>query len=377
MYIQREVYRSGVGMTFNQTHEVDLPEQGELLAAMLYMSSTQNASALVDVKKWRLIDYISKIELIGDGAEPIKSLSGTQALAAAFYNTGQVPSSQWRNYSSVPHRQLIPLHMGRHLNDLRHRLAMNRFGQVKLRITNDATATQLTTSISLTLVLYWLREAQGLPNQGYYREEQWKTWTNVAAAIEYSNLPTKLPIRRIMLEAIPGKTAAFKCEATMNGLLNDIEMTLRSGQSRVYKGSHDVLTRIVHEELGFIPVVQIENYNTGGNAFETGIGYVTGAIGAPGTYAAVAAYVDTYLQDDVNDSAQFCNDRVADAPINVVVRGHSFCHHTPLWWSKEPDDSDLLDVEAVKDVAVDITTQSGITVTNTPKTSIILSRLVR
>src|SRR3990167_2913988 len=114
---QREIFRDAVSMTFNQTYELDLPKSGQLGSIMLYASSTQNGQPFLTAVKWRLIDYISKIEVMGNGSEVIKSFDGRQALASAFYDDGRVPSGIWRHYSNTPHRQVIPINFGRWIRD--------------------------------------------------------------------------------------------------------------------------------------------------------------------------------------------------------------------------------------------------------------------
>src|SRR3989304_6046221 len=137
MFWQRELLRDAVSMTFNQTFELDLPKSGQLGSLALYIRSAANAGALTSLYKRLLIDYISKIEVIGDGSEIIKSFDGKQALASAFYDDGVEPLGKWGNYSGVTHRQLIPLHFGRRFYDELFGLDLGRFNQLTLKITND------------------------------------------------------------------------------------------------------------------------------------------------------------------------------------------------------------------------------------------------
>lgn len=237
MFWQKEVLRDGVSMTFGQTWEVDLPKFGTLGSLVLYMRSTAVSNAFLTAVKWRLIDYISKIEVIADGGEVIKSFDGRQALASAFYDDFRLPVNMWRTYGSTPQRQFVPLHFGRHFLDELYGLDLSRYNQVKLKITNDASATQFATDITLSVVAYWQREAAGAP-AGYFREEEWKTWLPVAAAWEYSELPIAMPIRRILLR---GRSAVDSADAKNNSsfhrLMDDIDFTFRSGQTRVYRGT--------------------------------------------------------------------------------------------------------------------------------------------
>jgi hypothetical protein len=377
---QREVLRDAVSMTFAQTHELDLPKTGLLGSLVLYISSSENGTPFVGaVPKWRLIDYISKIEVIGDGAEVIKSFDGLEALASALYDDGQEPPSMWRTYSSTPHRQWIPIHFGRKLMDEIYGLDLSRFDQVTLKITNDASSTYFTTDIKLTVIAYWLRGA-ALSFAGYFRDEVWKSWLPVAAAIEYSELPVSLPIRRIVLEARPARTTTTcKNVHTMISLMSDIELTFKTGQVRVFKGSLFHLGMLSIQELGRHVETRgfVDKNSTLG--FECGVGYVLqnmGAWCADGTYTTVLGN----MMKDVQDSAQEIAYHTANGLLGWAVRGFGYCHTVPLFIARKPDLDDLLDPETNKVVKLDILTEAGLTLTGTARdarNAIILSRLVR
>ena len=380
MFWQREVLRDAVSMTFNQTYELDLPRSGVLGSLGLYVSSTQNGQPFLTAVKWRLVDYISKIEIIGDGSEVIKSYDGRQALACGFFDQKVVPLSMWRHYSNTPHRQDFVLNFGRALFDEIHALDLDKFDQVKLRVTNTATSTEFTTDIKITVLGYWLREAVTKP-VGYFREEEWKTWAPVAAAVEYSDLPTALKIRRILLRGRPGvDTADAKNNSSMNRLLSDVEFTLRTGQVRVFKGSGEVLGHFSIPEMGVYPEAMTHIDRTDEYGYEVGVGYVTNGVKSVGTYTdAPAVYPNTVGAADVQDSAQEIKSRTADSPLEGLFRGFGFMHNLPLFDSRKVDDSDLLNPESERVVKIDITCQSGTTVSGTSaaaESAIILSRLV-
>lgn len=381
MFWQREALRSSIAMTFDQTYELELPRSGILGSLLLYVSSTQNGYPFLTAVKWRLIDYISKIEIIGDGSEIIKSYDGRQAIASAFHDDRVIPPSMWRHYSNTPHRQWIPIHFGRKLFDELRGLNLERFDQVLLRITNDATSTEFQTNIQLDVHAYWIREgATGLA--GYYREEEWKPYAPAAGEWEYSTLPSALPIRRILLRARPGVDSAdAKNNSSMHRLMSVIDHSYRTGQTRVYYGSLEDLGHMSIGELGVYPETFTHIDRTDEYGYEVGIGYVIGGVKAPSTYtAAPGAFPNTVGSADVQDSSQEIKSRTADSPLEGHFRGHGFMHNVALFESLKNDDSDLLDVEALKEVALNTQCQSGTTVSGTAKAAennIVLSRLVR
>lgn len=381
MFTQREVLRSATSMTFNQTWDFDLPKSGILDSLVLYIRSTQNGYPFLTARKWRLIDYISKIEVVGDGSIIIKSYDGRQAVASAFHDDGREPPHIWQHYSNSNDRQIIPIHFGRRFFDELLGLDLSRFNQVTLKITNDATATQYTTDIKVDVVAIWQREPVG-PPIGYLREEEWKVWTPVAAAIEYSELPVSLPIRRILLRARPGvDTADCKNNSSMNRLLGDIDFTTRSGQTRVYQGSGELLGYLSMIEGPGAAEVRGSIDRTQAYGFETGVGYVMAAGGVPGGDAdGITPFPNSYMRQGVNESAQESGRRSATGELNWRVWGFGYMHTIPLFTARLPDLSDLLDPEAAKQVQVDIECTTGTTVSgdsHAAETAIILSRLVR
>ncbi len=380
MFWQRELLRDGVSMTFNQTHELDLPKSGLLGSLVLYIRSTDTGVPFATDPDYRLIDYITKIEVIGDGAEVIKSFDGLEALAAAYHDDGVEPVSMWRHYSNTPHRQFIPIHFGRFLQDELHGLDLSRFDQVTLKITNIATSSFFTTDITLSVVAYWLRESAGA-FAGYFREEVWKSWAPAAAAIEYSDLPTALPIRRILLEARPARdTADAKNNSSMHRLMNPIDFTFRTGQTRVFYGPLEILGHLSVTELRRFIETRGGAYRTAGYGFECGVGYVINNLGYGGADVDGITTALANMRQDVQDSAQEQGYNSANGMLQWAVRGHGYQHTVPLWLATKPDLSDMIDPEALKVVKVDITCQSGTTVSGTDRNArnaIILSRHVR
>jgi len=380
MFTQKEMLRDGVSMTFGQTYSFDLPKSGQLESLVLYIRSTAVSNAFLTVRKWRLIDYISKIEVIGDGVEVIKSFDGRQALASAFYDDFREPVSMWRTYATTSQRQWIPIHFGRGFLDEIYGLDLSRFNQVTLKITNDASGTYFSTDVTLSIMAIWKRE-EPTPFQGYFREEDWKTWAPVAAGWEYNDLPLGLPIRRILLRARPGVDAAdAKNNSSLHRLMDDIDFTLRSGQTRVYRGDLEMLGHVSVMEMPALAETRGNVDRTQGYGFETHVGYVTQALGygqgdTDGLTTALA-----YLRKDVQESAQESGYRPANGPLGWVARGHGYGHCVPLYYARKPNLEDLLIPEDVKQVAVNIQCRTGTTVSGDSElaqNAIVLSRLVR
>lgn len=376
---QRETLRDAVSMAFGGTWELDLPKSGQLGTIILQMSSTAESNQLLILPKWRLIDYISKIEVIGDGSEVIKVYDGVEAITAAFYDDGRPPVGLWRTYATTPQRQWVPIHFGRKFFDEIYGLDLSRFQQVTLKITNDASSTQFTTDITVSVFGYFLRNG-GSFGAGYFREEVIKSWLPVADAVEYTDLPVAHPIRRILLEARPARdTADAKNNSSMKDLMLEIDFTLQTGQTRVY---HDSLERLLHlasmEGIGEA-VTRGSIDRTQDYGFECGLGYVTANAGVGTADAGGRTGVISNMRMDIQDSAQEIGYRAGEGSLSWVARGGAYGDCVPLYYARKPDLEDLLDPVAENVVKVDIKCRSGRTVTGTSRNArnaIILSRLV-
>lgn len=382
MYVQKEILRNNVSMAFGETFEFDLPKDGLLVSLVLYVAGQQTLDPfLAAIRKWRIVDYLTKIELMGDGSIPIKSLDGVEAITAAFYDDFREPVSMWRNYAQSWQRQWIPIHFGRGFGDEEYFLNLNRFDQVTLKVTNDASATEFQTDLKVTIVAYWLREFTGTA-RGYFREDVWKSWTPIAGQPEYCDLPVGLPIRRILLEARPAvETADCKNESSMRALMSDIDYTYRSGQLRVFKGSIELLGNLSVMEMPCLAETYAAIDRNAELGYEVGVGYVHHGVKAAASYTlAPSEYPYAVCAPDVQHSSQIIRQRMGDAVVEGAFKGFGYGHCVPLHYALKPGLDDILDPETEKVVKVDILCEAGTDVAGSDRnarSAVILSRLVR
>ncbi|KKL52777.1 hypothetical protein LCGC14_2282030, partial [marine sediment metagenome] len=203
-----------------------------------------------------------------------------------------------------------------------------------------------------------------------------------ANAAEYSELPTRWPIRRIVLRARPAvKTSPSLQNAhSINAQMATIELLARSGQTRIYNGSLEVLGWLASSEFGRDVVTRGEVMRAPDDHFDCGIGYVT-AIAAAASQVddPAGVYPGTIIRADTQLSSQYAWDVESASPIEFVARGFAYLHTLPLFVATKPDLADVLDVEHLKQVNVNITPGSG-TFTGASvnaESAIVLSRLVQ
>ena len=379
MYWQKEVLRSGRSLAFNGTDVLDLPKTGLLNSLILYFSSTQNGQPFLSAVRWRLIDYISKIEVIANGSTVIKSYDGRQALASAWYDDGVEATSMWRHYSNTPHRQWIPIHFGQRFMDDLHGLDLGRYDQVQLKITNIATSTEFTTDIQLDVIAIWNREPD-VASRGYYREEDYHVWAPAAGTWEYIDLPTELLIRRVLLRNRPGVvTATAKNASSMTRLMEDIRFSINSRQLDLWRGSLTQLMHLAILELGRYAETMTNIDRNDEMGYEVGVGYVIHGLPSEATSTATPSAISTMGAADVQDSAQEVQQRTADQPLQGLWRGTGYGHCVPLYIARRADLKDHLDPAAKKVITIDAQCASGTTVAGThaaAESAIVLSRLV-
>ena len=229
-------------LTPGKTAEFELPETG-LLAAINMEFMQYNVSSWYTNSKKYLHDYISKLEVLGDGTEQVKEVSGPQALAHYVADHGFPPPSELNSGSSSLQWENIPLYFGTHLfengkwNPDRTRLFdLAQFKDTKLEVTNTLT-TALCNDAGprLDIDLLTLEEAPSVP-KSYMKTYEYKNFTPTQDAWnKVVTLPTRDKIRRIMvvMERVHTTPAsAYDCD--IEELIKEYKLMYKEGSIVVY-----------------------------------------------------------------------------------------------------------------------------------------------
>lgn len=274
MYWQLEYLREGATMTRNSTYRLDLPENGLLSALQLRIESTGVNDAFLATMNWRISDFIDKVEIIGNGSTVIKSISGNVLQGLQFFDTGIASLDYWLSYGASTQRFNVMLLFGRKLFDEDYGLDLSVWDNVEIRITNTATSTYYGADFTVALLGYWLREGSGF--KGYLRTEEWQKWTTVSDETKYLELPTENKIRRIIFQCIPPYDSDNVFNTGMWNLIDDLEVSLKTGVLRIYKGGIDDLMRMNAIYLQKLVMTYPQYYMTSDYGRNIGIGYVLG-----------------------------------------------------------------------------------------------------
>jgi hypothetical protein len=272
MYIQREFLRTSASMTQDSTYRVSLPDNGYITSLLLVFASKPVVDKRLDVAKWRFVDFLPKVEILGNQATVVKSFTGRMAHVQQWLDGGPLVHSQDHNYGTSTLRSRLPILFGRKYFDTEYGLDLSRWDDVELRITNDATSTYFSADPTVDVLVNYVREVPGNPFRGYFRTEEWNNYTTVASEKKYLELPTEYKIRRILLQVDPLLDASHSAARTCYQTLDDIELFLKTGLLKMWDGN---LRYLWYDNLfsdGRAQIVGAEQYATDAKGFRTGLG---------------------------------------------------------------------------------------------------------
>lgn len=374
MFLQREYVRENVAMTLNETYKLDLPEHGLLTSLLIRLSGAQVSAYGQGMQDWRIIDRITKVAVLVNGATVCKSLTGYQAQALAFYDQGVIPPGDWRNYATNTQFEYMLLNFGRYMGDTDFGLDLSKFANVELQLTNDAGATSFS-SLTVSVLGIYLRGSQAGQFKGYMRSEEWRAWITVADETKYNDLPVEHIIRRIMLQAIVPVDGDFVDMTSNSNLMDDIELGLDTGQVRVYKGGIDDLMRENYLDTGKPIVIGGSPYQLADDGVDVGLGRIIAYANGAGTQSgAVATTFPTYESARTNGILK-PESYSADNPTNLIVVGMSPFYTAQFDFNLNWDPNNWLDPAARKTVKLDIHTRNAASAAS-GRNAIVLDRLV-
>jgi hypothetical protein len=376
MYIQKEYLRENIGLTLNDTYKLDLPESGTLLGLMVkIVGQMATANPTAGLNTWRPIDWMDNLSIIANGATVIKSMSFKQLAFLSAIDQKVVPPTKWLEYSQPYCREWYLLNFGRFWGDTQLGLPLEKFDSVELQIKNSLTSTYCQ-NLWLSLMACYLRDAPG-GTQGYMRTEEWRKWTTVADETQYLNLPTEYPIRRIVFQPVPAVDATTKVsKCSFFNLMDDVELNLKTGVLRVYKGGLDDLAALNLFETGFTPMTHGIIYHTADRGFETGIGYQTGMALSAQVKTGVAATVIPTVEGDNNTCTQIMEAYTPDQPVGWFAIGQALHNCVVFPFDQDANPYTWLDPEASKVVQCNVHTQNAASAASGANI-LLLDRLVR
>lgn len=375
MYFQHEYEREAVSMTLGATYQLDLPQQGLLSSLAIRLSGAEVSAYGQAGGNWRIIDEISKLEIIIDGAVVAKSLTGLQVQALSVFDQGLMPPSSWRNYATNVQYCYMLLNFGRWMYDTELGLDLSRHKNVEIRLTNTGGSSSFT-DLTATIQKVLLRDAAAGQFKGYMRTEEWRRWTTVSDQTVYLILPSEYDLRRIMLQAIPPVDSNYLSECGINSEMDDIDLTFLSGQERVYKGGIDDLIRLNHWMNGKPLISSGVHYMSADKGVNVGLGYVNGGAWGAGSLDGSGASTVATMEASRTDNTQKPESYEADSPMDFVFTGMAPHNCALLSFDTTYQPVDWIDPVKKGTINLNIHTRSGASYDNGTN-AVVLDRLVR
>jgi hypothetical protein len=359
MYPRRDYLRENATFTRNDTWKEDLPDEGLLSGILLRMNVAGVSGAFAEIEKWRILDYISKVEIIANGSQVIYSITGETLAALMFFDLGETHTDYWHSYATGTKWCHLYIPLGRHMFDPEVGVDLGKYDNVELRITNDASSSYFGADLSLSVLLHLLADHPTGAFAGHRRVEEWRKYTTVADATEYIELPSAHPIRRVMLQLIPDVDSNNLSETGMWNVADDIELLLKSGALRVYKGGADDLMFENAWQLGRCVYSTPNLYMTADYGRRVGMGYVFGAVGGAGAQGGSGASTIPTIEGRRTDNTQKPETYEADILQSLIVRGICPENHLYIPFNIPDQASAYLDPKTMGTVDLNLHTRNA------------------
>ncbi len=359
MYRQWYNFRTAKAMTYNDTYREDLPKSGFLSAIWLYVYGAGVTDSMNALEKWRVVDYISNIKIVPTGGEAIKNFTG-RCLQALLIDQGYPATTvQEFNYGSSTKRLRLPICFGRYPGDQLYGLDLGRFDNVEIQVANDATASQFASGFSVSLVLEFLRDLPGgNPFTSYFRTEEYRKITTVAAKHDYVDLQTTGKLRRLLLQVDPTVDSAENAQRSLYSTLSNVKMTFRDGSDDFIDCNPRELWDRAYMFGRDVVVTGAEPYHTSLEGIRTGLGQTLykASVAMP---QGMASATPTIALEAGNDSSTQKILKTGTDSASMILIGHgpenTFC--IPFDHPENTEEM-YLDLEAKKTVQLDLLTGS-------------------
>jgi len=323
---------------------------------MLMMTGTGIPAYFATEIKDRILDYISKIEIIANGSIVIKSLSGQEITALMTYDQGVAGVDYWHDYTGTKWCHML-MNFGRKFFDRDYGLNLSAWDNVEIRVTNDATAAAFTGDLALTIEMF-LKEDDVAGFKGYFRTEEWRSYTTVKDEYTYLELPVENKIRRVMLQLLPAYKNGDIVKTNMYNLAYDLKFSLLTGKLLVFDGYSMELAYENYLDIGKDYITSRMSNKADGQGMNIGLGRALGGAWGAGTMGAGAAAVVPAIRGRFTDQTQELDSHEVEVLVQSLWKGFN-PENTMLFRFDRVDEPDFyLDPAAQKTAQIDIHTRN-------------------
>lgn len=353
--LQKVAYKTAPSL--GGTSLYDLPKSGFLSGILCRLSAGVVVNAAATIVDWRLLQTLTKLEVILNGTYDAKSITGEVAEAILWYSMGKSSLEYARYvYAGGTAYDFFALLFGRKLFDDEYGLDLGKYDSVELKITNNQSSTFWSAAAAEEVYALILREPVS-PPKGFIRSREWRKWTTISDEWQYLDLPTEDLLARAILQAIPPVTNGEETTSWFN-MMYDIKYMMRSGAVTMFDADLETLSKLNALDYPYDLIQAGEVELAGGRGIRTGIGRTVGWSGQE-TRDALTAPTEPLAIKPTPDGCLRVNVRNVDYGHSFLAKGVGpwetavFNHH------RKGDFSDALDLAKEKQVELNIHTRSG------------------
>lgn len=171
---------------------------------------------------------VSKIELV-DGSDVLFSMSGQQAIALAYYDSGQQPARKYAELWNWSQVDTFPIRFGRFLGDPELAFDPTKFTNPQLKITWDLATVNtidsdgfLADSGRLTVIAKIMEEV-ATPPTGFLMNKEHYSFTTADSGDENIDLPTDYPYRKLLVRS-------YIAGNEMCAVITDLKLSVDQGK---------------------------------------------------------------------------------------------------------------------------------------------------
>lgn len=358
-YFQWQRLASGQSFVTGAKYNLDLPSKGLLSSLMFQVYATPVNDARIATEKWRLIDFIDGIDIKANGTRTIKALTGQLAHYLQYRDGGASIVNQHHNYGTSTLRQHFMVNFGRWPRDRDFGLPLEMFDNVELILSNDGSGTYFTGNMTVDILGLFYREADAGAFKGFLQTEVYKKYTTAAAGVENTKLPTEGMLRRLVMQVIPDVDANMVAETTPYNVAYNIKVTKNSRAAEIWNDNLRYLWYANAFESDRDALAGAETYHTDGYGVHTGLGQT---LYKAGSYLSHDGGQSTYAPDFVPGEDSSTQTRQCDGDsdqFSALFAGLALENCAELDFSDYGGTEGMLDLEAEKDVEVEITTRDA------------------
>lgn len=359
MRMQWYTYRTGKTLAYNDTYREDLPKSGYLSSIFVRVYGAGVTDAFNALEKWRLVDWLNSIKILGDTNDVLQSYTARLLQAAMIDKGYPAIRSQEFNYGSSTKRFQGYINFGRIAGDKQYGLDLSRYNNVEIQISNDAAVGQFASGLSVDLYLCLLHNTGGgNPFSGFFRTEEYRKITTTASKVDYIDLPSQGKLRRILLQVDPTVDSAENAQRSLYQTLDNVKYTLRSGAEEHLNCNPRMLWDLAYLNGRDVVLTGGEPYHTSLEGIRTGLGQTIYKAGMAMPQGMASATPTIALQAG-NDSSTQMILRTGTDNMSMLFAGHgpentfTICHDWP-----EDSEENYLDLAAENVAQLELKTGS-------------------